>query len=194
MEAPLHTRRSVHILRHSFRPSDALAGRLDEFVTAKSRSLRPRFLLHSSFQVAVNSIDYIDYRYEKNIYELTESFLREAGSITLDAVAYRISKEAFGLKFAVKDPKYFRELLAPLDSLPNIIEISDRNHDPALFLDIPSSQLVGRQALAGAWSELREAVKNKNDQGLIYATPEKISALRDDVYLPEIENPSQPAA
>jgi hypothetical protein len=188
MEAPRNTLRSVHVLRHTFQPSEPLAERLEAFVNPESRVTRPRFLLESTYQVAVDSIDYMDHRFDEEVLNLQAMFTRRAGSVALGAVGYRYSDTgAFSMRFSARDPSRFRTVVTPLDTVSDAIERSDRNVDPHLTMHIGHGYLADQTDLKRAWDSLRKDLRNDTEESLLFVTPHKISALQKNVYLPVTE-------
>lgn len=176
MEAPKDTVRSVHVLRHTFLPSESLQERLEDFVTHSEQLLHPSFYLHSSYEVAVDSSSYTSRAFEDERQVLEKEFLAKAGGVVLQAAAYRFEGTALSLRFTARDPVRLASIVAPIDTLPGIIDQSDRTTETFLKLKMNTRSLAERHEVANAWKRLRGDLQHLRDSSLLYVQPHKISA------------------
>lgn len=176
MEAHSGQFRSVHVLRHTFRPSEALAGKLKEMVDTERGSVAPQFILTSSREVAVDELEYQNYRYDTPIYERRREFHAHTGGIALQAAAYKFTPQGdFKLRFTPKDAGEFTALTDPIDTLPDIIDRSARGGRYFVQLQLNASRLIAREALAKVWHNLRVDINNEATNRLYGVFPHDIS-------------------
>lgn len=177
MEAPKDTLRSVHVLRHSFLPSESLQERLESFIVKNERILHPSFYMHSSYQVAVDSETYTTRPFGEARQALEKEFISKSGGVVLQAAGYRFEEGAtLGLRFTARDPQRLGAIVASIDTLPGIIEQSDRAADTVLKLRIKASSLADRHEVATAWKRLRSDLSELSDASVLFVQPHKISA------------------
>ncbi len=176
MEAPETQFQSVHVLRHTFVPSESLATRLHALTNEEPRSIAPRFLLTSTREVAVDTIAFQQYRYTHELASIQKTFQDHAGSIALASVGYKLGRSGdFSLRFSTQDPQGFEELTSPIDTLTNPVERSARGGEYYIVATIPKARLLARSALATAWSELRSSIADPETNVLYSVTPGEVS-------------------
>lgn len=177
MEAPKETLRSVHVLRHTFLPSESLQERLEAFVVQNERILHPSFNIHSNYEVAVDSEEYTTRQFEEARQALERDFIAKSGGVVLQAAGYRFEEgSALGLRFTVRDPLRLAAIVAPIDTLPGIIDRSDRTAETVLKLHIKASSLAEHHDIADAWKHLRGDLHKLSNSSVLFVRPHKIAA------------------
>jgi hypothetical protein len=177
MEAPKDTFRSVHVLRHSFVPSESLTEHLEGFVVKNEPLSHPPFKLYSSFEVAVHSDDTYRVDFEREYAAINEAFRSKSGWIALKSVAYaHTPTKGLAFLFTVNNPERLRTILSPLDTLPHVFDMSDRTGSAVLKTAIPPRYLADKPQLSNAWSKLRTSLKSVDLSPLLYVAPDKIAA------------------
>lgn len=177
MEAPKDTLRSVHVLRHTFLPSESLQERLENFVVQNERILHPSFYIHSNYEVAVDSEEYTTRPFEQVRQTLEKDFITKSGGVVLQAAGYRFQEGgALALRFGVRDPRRLRAIVAPIDTLPGVIDRSNRTVETVLKLQINARALAERHEVADAWKGLRGDLQALSTTSVLYVQPHKLSA------------------
>ncbi len=185
MEAHEGQFRSVHVLRHTFRPSEALTEQLQHMVETQRGATASRFILTSTREVAVDALEFQNYRYDLAVHSLQEQFHKHAGGVALQSAAYKFTPRGdFKIRFTPAYSNEFEALVQPIDSLPNIVEQSARGGRDYLQLQIDASRLVGRRALAEAWHILREDIASPARSHLYSVVPYDISGPERTVVAP----------
>ena len=180
MDAPYEHYSSVHVLRHTFQPSEALERYLRPMVKARNGEISHRFILSSTREVAVDQTDFQNYRYDLAINELNRQF-HSVGNIALRAVQHNIQFDAqnkpqwLNLRFIPAYPKQFEAITEPIDSLADIVRRSNREEGYYAKLQIDARQLVGSQALAEAYNNLRARLNHPSSNSLFELSPYDIS-------------------
>lgn len=180
MDAPYEHYSSVHVLRHTFQPSDALEHYLKPMIKARDGEISSRFILTSTREVAVDQADFQNYKYDLAINELNRQF-RSAGNIALRAVQYNVQFNAqhrpqwLNLRFVPAHLQKFESITDPIDTLQDIVRRSNREEANYAKLQIDARQLVGGTALAAAYNELRARINHPSSNLLFELSPYDIS-------------------
>lgn len=173
--------RSVHVLRHTFQPNEYLSGKLQQFVNTHERAVPSRFILTSTREVAVDESDFQNYRYNLELQRISRAFHSAVGSVGLESVKYNIALDTkrkpqrLTLRFSPTRPMEFEKVTAPIDTLPEIIDRTPRTGEYFAQVQLDARQLVGKEALVRAWTDLRESIADTNVRPLFTMFPHDIS-------------------
>lgn len=137
----------VHVVRHSFEPNKPFAELIEEFAGSH---VRPRFLLHSTKEVYVDSVAYArgSYREEdiaaraaverakRHPFIIGKAAMRPLYAKTSQPGNENVPPRAYRMSFLPVDQPAFNDLAASLDVYPSAIPHQDppRHY---LFLDLP---------------------------------------------------------
>lgn len=191
MEARNEQFRSVHVLRHTFRPSEYLSGKLQQFVKHHEGAAPSRFILSSTREVAVDEIDFQNYRYNLELQKLDQQFHRQVGSVALQSVQYNIEldmrrrPQRLTLRFVPSDAARFAALTAPIDDLAGIVDKTARSGEYFAYIQLDARHLVGREALIHARDDLQEGLSNQSTRSLYNIIPHDISGPARTVVKPQ---------
>lgn len=186
MEANREYLRSVHVLRHSFRPSEALAENLRAFTNTKPGYPTPRFVFSSVYGATINSEDYVDPRYAEKINGLSENFQRKVGQVGFKSVAYSFktakagpnnpAANSFNLLFTLDDESMaaFAHPVDELGTFKDVLTRSPQQDSRFLMLRITEQQLASEGTVAGAWRKLRNSIED-DSTGLYTVYPDGLT-------------------
>lgn len=137
------TAERVHGVRYSYQPSRQLKTAIEEFAGSH---VRPGFLLRSSKEVYVRSVEYIRgaYREQDEAVQAAVEYARRRPIIIASAATrllYRGSNDSTSptgcrLIFLPAHQEVLRDLSASLDAYPSVLE-RDQTLRHYLFLDLP---------------------------------------------------------
>lgn len=181
MEATADTMNSVHVLRHSFRPSEHLGKALERYM--KKEATHPPFLLYATRLIALSTE-------QRSIYEINADFdVANRAFVNRHSEQVRFSQEedkrrviharllangALRVGMLPSNYEAFQSLLAGFDELPNDMRSSHSN--PVrhfIHADIPATSLDGLK-IETATDLMEEELSVHERARMYYAVPSAI--------------------
>jgi len=167
----------VHVLRHSFRPSQPLGNAIENFI--KPGKILPRLLLYGSKEAAVDLQAYNDFAYKKEEDKAQADFTKNTESIYISPIMHfrEIGSSAVRLAFLPTDesvPVFNRAINTLDDAIPNILPPYDKPPRFFLYIDIPTTHIVNPEEWRPRYSTLRATLANKALRTMYSVRPEGI--------------------
>lgn len=135
-----------------------------------------RFLLTSTREVAVDSLDFIRDRYTLALADMQKEFTKSLTGVALASVGWRQEIDgSLHLQFLPTSMSHLRTLTDPIDQLEGIVQRPKHQEGVALRLRLGAHQLVGQVALREAWSNLKSDIQEDTTAHLYRAIPYNIS-------------------
>lgn len=184
MEVTERQIQSVHVLRHSFRPSEHLAVALERF--ARPGVPRPRSFLYATHTVVIDFNRHSIHDVNFDIDAASADFLKqtrtkvELGGVNNPrdkelVVARKLASNALRVALFPKDSTALNRMLEPFTHLPN-----DSSKPPSptmghfLYADIPASVVGGLEDVAHATASLVRDLESPASARLYVAQPSGI--------------------
>ena len=180
----------VHVLRHSFRPSEQLKTSLEAFT--KPGLVRPRFLVKTLSAIALNTVDVANYHYDLPIKRAIQSFEQHHQPIQLgrDLAARRMADGTLNILFAADNRDHLRDLTKEtMVQLPEGVPLDDGENprfdlyvgiDQAHAIDFeevvrPGATLIKslRSGLRNLYTVVPETMTSRDEQRIIQRTVPK---------------------
>lgn len=164
MEEPSQSVELVHVLRHSFRPSEQLQSSLEAFI--KPGSVRPRFLIKTLSSIALTPQFGDSHAYNPATRRAVRAFEVHNQPIQLGSKlgARRIGDGALRLFFNAENNEEITNLIhETLDELGMGTIVDDVDSAAAsLFVQIDSTKAIGKDELAKPGIALRNQLNSDN--------------------------------
>lgn len=184
MEATEQHVASVHVLRHSFRPSQHLAVALERYL--RPGIAQPRSFLYATRAVVIDFNRHSISDVNLDIDAASGAFLKrtqtkvELGGVNnlrdnQHVVAIKLANEALRVALFPRDPDQFRQLIEPFDHLPN-----DSSKPPSpnmrhfIYADILPNVLGDMTTVAKATNVLNRELDDTVSARLYTAQPSGI--------------------
>ena len=175
----------VHVLRHSFRPSDRLQTSLEAFT--KPGLARPRFLVKTLSAIALNTIDAANYHYDLPIKRAIHSFEQHHQPLQLgrDLAARRMADGTLNILFSAENRAHLKDFAKEtMVQLPEGVPLDDGENprfdlyvgiDQAHAIDFeeivrPGTALIKglRSGLRNLYTVIPETMTSRDEQRVIH--------------------------
>jgi hypothetical protein len=151
----------VHVLRHSFRPSQPLSEAIESFVKPGLK-LPEEPLLYGSKEVAVDLVKYNDFKYKKREDAARKEFKERNRPIYIDPIMHfrQIGLKAVRMAFipTAESVPAFNDAINTLDSVPTILPPYKKIPRYFLYVDIPNTHIVQGEEWNTRYHALRKAL------------------------------------
>lgn len=168
--------KEVHVLRHSFRPSQSFAVAIENFM--EPGSTLPRLLLYGTKEVAVNVLDYHGGMFRKNENDINRQLeaIREPIYINSEMHFKQMGHSALRIGFLpAKDSEpAFQTALAALDEIPSLLPPFTRSLRYFMYTDIPAKDLLSLDKIEERFNNLKKLVEGEARE-LYTVKPDKIT-------------------
>jgi len=170
----------VHVLRHSFRPSEQLQSSLEAFT--KPGLVRPRFLVKTLSSIALNTVDVANYHHDLSIKRSIQSFERHHQPVQLgrDLAAHRMGDGALKILLSIENYADLTDLTKETAvQLPEGVLLDD-GEDPRfnLFVRIDQAHAINYEEIVQPGTALIKQLRN-GQRNLYTVIPETITG-RDE--------------
>lgn len=175
---------SVHVLRHSFRPSEHLAAALENYL--RPGIARPRSFLYATHTVMIDPSRHSMIEANLDIDAANAAFLKQARTKVevggfnnprdkQRVIGIKLGSNALRVALFPQNPAAFNELLRPFDNLPND---SPKPPSPTmnhfLYADIPAGVLSDLKGIGHATELLANNLGAPTSSPLFHAQPSGI--------------------
>lgn len=190
MKADNRAIQEVHVLRHTFRPSQPFEEAIEQFV--EPGKTLPRFLLSGTKEVGLDSVEYHDLVYKGREDKARNEFQKLTEPIYIDPVMFYkfIGSSALRLAFipTAQSQPAFNEALETLNGVPNILPPFEKTPRYFMYIDVPTTPETTQENVHEKYVALRKALASKTR--LIYSVlPEDITGkdVRREVNISGID-------
>jgi hypothetical protein len=171
----------VHVLRHSFRPSEKLQTSLEKFT--KQGLTRPRFLIKTLSAIALNTLDVSNSYHDVAIKGAIEKFeqYRDPIQIGYPLAAQRMADGALKIFLSSQNHKDIVDLTSKThDKLPSGVLLDDNEDDRFdLFVHIDASHALSQDRIITPGLQLRDELRG--DRAYLYKMTTNSIAGRDEL-------------
>ncbi len=153
----------VHVLRHSFRPSQPLAESIETFI--KPGKKLPRLSLYGTKEVAVDLVKYNNFVYKHDEDALRNEFKQHTEAVYIDPIMHfrLIGSNALRMAFipTPESTPIFNKMIDTLDEMPNILPPFNTTPRYFMYIDIPTTHLVSSEEWNARYHDLRKALASR---------------------------------
>lgn len=154
----------VHVLRHSFRPSQPLSEAIESFIKPGLK-LPEEPLFYGTKEAAVEQVKYNDFKYKKEEDEARKAFQAHNRPLYIDPIMHfrQMGSKAVRMAFipTPESTEAFNEAIDTLDVMPTILRPYSRIPRYFLYIDIPSTHLVQGEEWNARYHDLRKALTSR---------------------------------
>ena len=186
MEAPRHVPKLVHVLRHSFRPSEQLGAALENFLPPESKRLPSSLEIKSLGMLALDAYSHASHAYAVQLIEarkLVEKSHGQSWAVIPDIEIRNINENSIDILMGVQNKPAMYILSRNIKRLlPEAVSLRD-NVDMkfSVFARINSSVPISAEFQAEAAEQYNETYRQLGSKYLLNIYPEGISGM--DQYI-----------